>query len=342
MTQTVVGLDIGGANLKLAWRDSPGHGSARSVSFALWKQPDTLAAILAPQLAELPDAPIALTLTGELCDCFVTKREGVERIVQATQQAAPGRLLAIWGTDGQFHAPESAMAQPHRVAAANWHALATYLGPRYAPHHGALLLDVGSTTCDLIPLEHGVPAAVGATDEERLQTGELCYQGASRTPLCALVPAGWPVMAEFFATFHDVTTILGLVAEDPQDHDTANGRGRTVDESLGRIARMLGGDRETIAEDRLIAYAVATHGEWMARLSAQIGRVWYGPPDRPELRTLILSGAGEALARRAAEVALAGAPRTVTISLQDELGPERSQAAPAWAVAELWSEQNGL
>src|SRR3978361_399199 len=82
---TVLGLDIGGANLKAATADK----RAVSVPFALWKQPDKLPVALAELVAKFPDATeMAVTMTGELCDCFETKRDGVHAIIAATRFAS--------------------------------------------------------------------------------------------------------------------------------------------------------------------------------------------------------------------------------------------------------------
>src|SRR5438046_1175169 len=74
VAMSVLGLDIGGANLKAVHAD----GSARTVRFPLWKQPADLPAALSALLASMPHSTrLAVTMTGELCDCFATKREGV-------------------------------------------------------------------------------------------------------------------------------------------------------------------------------------------------------------------------------------------------------------------------
>ena len=73
-----LGLDIGGANLKAA----DGRGWARSVPFALWRDPQGLAEALATLVESAPTAErLAVTMTGELCDCFRSKAEGVRHIL---------------------------------------------------------------------------------------------------------------------------------------------------------------------------------------------------------------------------------------------------------------------
>ena len=93
MDKLILGLDIGGANLKLA----TSTGIARIVPFALWKEPDKLSEKLAMMLAEFPDAEaIAVTMTGESCDCYETKREGVLEILKAVEKACH-RIDTIYG-----------------------------------------------------------------------------------------------------------------------------------------------------------------------------------------------------------------------------------------------------
>jgi len=227
----------------------------------------------------------------------------------------------------------TARANHLTVAAANWHALATFAG-RFAPGGGALLLDIGSTTSDLIPLTHGVPSTFGTTDDGRLEHRELVYAGVRRTPVSAV----WHdrVAAEYFASTQDVYVVLGLLPEEPENRDTADGRPATVEYSLARLARMLGGDRETLADDRVIDFAVRVHSELVRRLS-EAARAAYYTGDEPPLGCVIVAGAGEFLARRVAAAAFPDLPRRAVVSLNDELGPEVSACAPAFAVAVLAS-----
>ena len=54
-------------------------------------------------LAQLPPADqLAVTMTGELCDCFPSKRQGVESILADAAQAAGNRRVRVWLTDGRL------------------------------------------------------------------------------------------------------------------------------------------------------------------------------------------------------------------------------------------------
>ncbi|MCI0701513.1 MAG: H4MPT-linked C1 transfer pathway protein [Planctomycetia bacterium] len=333
MTPTILGLDIGGANLKAATLEK----RAVSVPFPLWKQPDRLSSALAELVGQFPDAEeLAVTMTGELCDCFETKRDGVNAILDAVETVATGRRVQVWSTDGEFVSVDAARRNHLKVAAANWHALATFAG-RFVPHYGGLLLDVGSTTTDIIPLNHGVPSTYGTTDWDRLQMRELVYIGVRRTPVCAVW--GDRVCAELFATIQDVYTVLGLLPEEPDNRDTADGRPRTTVYSLARLARMLGADREQLSDDHVIHFATRVHTEVRRRLVEAARSAYYDSQSPPDLRAVIVSGAGEFLARQVAQEAFASIGPNQLVSLTDELGPAVSACAPAYAVAVLATER---
>jgi probable H4MPT-linked C1 transfer pathway protein len=324
-----LGLDIGGANLKAVHTG----GSVVRRSFALWRDPAGLAGALRDACAALPPANLlAVTMTGELCDCFVSKRHGVAAILDAVQAVARTTPVRVWCNEARFLDPDTARRMPLQTAAANWLALATLVG-RFAPSGPALSIDIGSTTTDLVPLLDGKPAPRGRTDPERLRCGELVYTGVRRTPLCALLNGG--VAAELFATTLDAYLVLGHVSEDANDCNTADGRPATRPAADARLARMLCADLETSTPDERRRLAERAIGRQLALIRDALDPVLRALPSPPQ--TLILAGEGEFLAAQIAERGsdLAGAAR---VSLSHELGSDLSAAACAHAVAVLAAE----
>src|ERR1700676_2452819 len=99
MARAILGLDIGGANIK-AYHT---NGVACHVPFRLWEKPGELAARLAALQADLPAAEVvAVTMTGELCDCFESRRAGVNAILDAVEHMSSNRLVRVWRNDGRF------------------------------------------------------------------------------------------------------------------------------------------------------------------------------------------------------------------------------------------------
>jgi probable H4MPT-linked C1 transfer pathway protein len=321
----IVGLDIGGANLKAA--DS--NGTARSVPFALWKAPERLPHMLHDLLASMPATDVlAVTMTGELCDCFASKDEGVLAILDAVKIAAQKTKVIVWTNQGQFVYMDQARRQTHQVAAANWLALAS-CAAKLTNGEPGLLIDVGSTTTDIVPLLAGVPQPRGFTDPERLQSRELVYCGVRRTPLCALL--GLTAAAEFFATTLDVYLILDFIAEDAHDRDTADGRPATRAAAHSRLAHMLCGDAATISAAQTRSLAEQALRVQMDCLAQTVDHV----AENMALQrgVVVLAGAGEFLARRVMMQAKIRPQRIV--SLSEKWGPVLSQAACAYAVAQL-------
>jgi probable H4MPT-linked C1 transfer pathway protein len=328
-------LDIGGANLKVA----DGLGFAASHPFALWKDKDRLAWELRSAIAESPPHDhLVVTMTGELADCFASKVEGVKFILQAVHEAADGRHTRVYLVDGTMVSLNVAWARPLLAASANWHALACFCG-RLAPRSPAWLIDIGSTTVDMIPLIDGRPAAAGDTDTDRLLSGQLVYTGVERSPVCALVQAlpyrgdDCPVAQELFAATRDAYLLLGDLPESPNDRQTADHRPATRDAACRRMARMLSANELQYGFDDAVACAQRVAQEQLAMLVRAAQRVL--DRMRPQPAIAILSGHGEFLARR---LLTALSWRGEVISLVEKLGPIVSRCAPAHALAVLAKE----
>src|SRR4051794_9216099 len=176
-------MDIGGANTKAARLHD---GSLRTVSrpFEIWRDREALSRVLRDVAAEAgPADAVAITMTAELSDAFRSKREGVMFVLEAAE-AALGEL-SVLTTAGELVSVAAARARPWDVAAANWVATALAVA---GTHPDALLIDVGSTTTDIVPIAGGRIAATGRNDLERLLAGGLVYTRRLRTHLAADPP----------------------------------------------------------------------------------------------------------------------------------------------------------
>jgi probable H4MPT-linked C1 transfer pathway protein len=330
-----LGLDIGGANLKAA----DGRGWAQSISFALWRNPQELPGALEGILRAAPNATgLAITMTGELCDCFSSKAEGVRHILSAVDKVSRGIDTCVYLVDGRFVTIAEALETPKLTAASNWHALASFAS-RFLPERTGLVIDIGSTTTDIIPLVEGRVAAVGRNDMQRLVSRELIYRGVGRTPICAMMSAlpvngkSCPIAAEMFATSADAYVLTGDLIEDPHADWTADGRPLTKEHAWQRLARQICADASDLAPGDIERMATsvrdAQHDELVSAVGAVATRMVVQP------RACIVSGAGEFLARSAVNRLWLGCE---VISLAEKIGVEASQCAPAHAVAMLATE----
>jgi probable H4MPT-linked C1 transfer pathway protein len=330
-----LGIDIGGANLKAA----DGREWARSVPFPLWRNPDALAGALTGLLEMAPASErLAVTMTGELCDCFSSKAEGVRHILASLAEIAGRREVRVYLVDGRLVSIAEAGELPHLAAASNWHALASF-ACRFVTGRAGLLIDVGSTTTDVIPIIGGQVAARGRNDTERLLYNELLYRGVGRTPICAVVDSlPWrgtecPIAAELFATTADAYLIGGDLGEDAKADWTADGRPLTKEHARQRLARQLCGDAAEFSAADFERMAEAVRDTQCDELAACIGVVLMHMPEASS--TCILSGSGEFLAVAVAKDRLGGC---ITVSLSEKLGLQPSRCAPSHAVAVLTAE----
>lgn len=329
----VIGWDIGGVNLKAA---RLAGGPPRSlchpfeVQHALSSLTSTVQGV-ARQLAATDDDRHAVTMTAELSQAFRRKREGVAWVIDAFEAAFGAHRFQVYNVEGEFVSPDQARRQPLSVAASNWAATAHWIAGRYP---AAILIDVGSTTTDIIPIVNGSVAAIGRTDPERLASGELVYSGALRTPVEAVVhhvplwgsSAG--VSAEGFALIGDVHLWLGHLRADAYTCRTPDGRPADREYAGERLARIVCADGEMLDDQAIEALARHIAGAQVIAIGQAIGRV---RARQPGISLALVTGLGEFIATEAA----LSAGLTV-VSLTRELGVE-AQAAPAAAVAALLS-----
>jgi (4-(4-[2-(gamma-L-glutamylamino)ethyl]phenoxymethyl)furan-2-yl)methanamine synthase len=335
MSPAVLGWDIGGVNTKVARLEGTTDGPVmRSASLPFELKHDT--AGLTPTVTHaarvvggLPTDLHAVTMTAELSQAFRTKREGVGFVLDALEAAFPGSMLQVYTVEGRFVGPLEARALPLSVGAANWAATAGLVA-RSVPT--CILLDVGTTSADLIPIVNGKVVVQGHTDPERLLSGELVYTGALRTPAEAVarrVPlwggsAG--LSADGFALIGDAHLWLGRLSPEDYTCRTPDGRPPTREFAGERLARTVCADREMLDDTALDAIAGALADAQVQAVAEPLGRIlerW------PAITCAVVAGLGDFIAVEAA--ALAGLD---IVRLADRLG-QSARTAPAAAVAWL-------
>ncbi len=330
----VIGWDIGGVNIKAARRQAEGWQVSQQ-PFAIWQRRDELTATLAEMSARLGPAKYgAITITAELSDAFRTKRAGITFVLDAVRAALPDTELRIFGLDGQFHDVETAYNNHMLVAAANWLATALVVA-RYQPD--CLLVDIGSTTTDIIPIKGGQVVAQERNDPGRLVEGELLYTGALRTPVFAIVNqvplwGRWcPVAAELFTTAQDVHLLLGNLTPEQCTSLSADGRPVTAEFAAERLARLVCADIDILSQIEIKTIAQYVASEQIRQIAKKIIQVMSGSGVRGPI---VAVGVGTFLAQAAAaQAGLDCLPPTNLLSGQ------AGDVAPAAAVALLFSDE---
>jgi (4-(4-[2-(gamma-L-glutamylamino)ethyl]phenoxymethyl)furan-2-yl)methanamine synthase len=357
-TRRVLGWDVGGAHVKacLVEVGDGEHATVRDIAQWPCHSGQGLAqldAVIAQARTRWPQAwdPSAgetqhvATMTGEMVDLFTSREDGVLRLTaHLTQAQALGPGLRLYtgdagGAAARWVAPPQAAARWAAIASANWRASAELVAAR---HPDALLVDIGSTTTDLIVLRGGQIADALASDAQRLTRGTLVYQGVVRTPLCALaqrVPFRGElvnVMNEFFATSADV---YRLTCELDPAHDQQPSADHAVKDAPAtrqRLARMIGRDAHEAADEDWLALARFWRAAQRDQIAGQLARVLTASglgADAP----LIGAGCGDFLAEEIARDTGRAYRRFAgdVIALPPALATWAQVCAPAVAVALL-------
>ena len=294
---TVFGWDVGGAHMKVSKTDAGGAVlDVAQWACPLWQGLEHLERTIDLVFERWPDAKTptaqhAVTMTGEMVDLFEDRAHGVRAIAAALAQRLGPRLRFYAGDAGWF-TPRACAAGWRSVASANWLATARWVATR-APD--TLLIDIGSTTTDIIPIAGGCVAARARTDAGRLATGELVYQGVVRTPLCGIARriefAGeaFNVMNEWFATTADIYRLTDELAPQYDLHPGADQGPKTENASRTRLARMIGHDAHEASPAEWRRFALRWRELQLREIGVNLARV---TAVHPELAAAPLVGAG--------------------------------------------------
>lgn len=283
----VLGLDIGGANTKfavLAYSDGKvSFLAAESEYFPLWRQLEKLPNYLTSIKEKIEkkygiiDYTTFVT-TAELADCFQTKKEGIETISKIVEKifTKNEHLPLMYDVNGEFLSTTKTVEKWLEVSATNWVASANFLGKEYP---NAIMLDIGSTTTDIIPIFNGKVIAKGKNDFERLASQELVYSGILRTTIPAIIheiklrDKIVPISSELFATSGDVYIVLDMISENEFTVDTADGRSPTKENALARLARTVCADHNQLSTSEIIQIAKQIKEKQFNILSAALNTI---------------------------------------------------------------------
>ncbi|CAD6511783.1 hydantoinase/oxoprolinase family protein [Paraburkholderia sabiae] len=277
----VFGWDVGGAHVKVSRVDAAGVVcDIAQCACPLWQGLDHLHRAIDAAFARWPDARAAharhaVTMTGEMVDLFADREHGVRALVAALSERLGAHTAFFAGASGWLDAAQS-VDQWRAVASANWLATAQHVA---ACLPECVLIDIGSTTTDIVPIVDARVAARGVNDATRLVTGELAYHGVVRTPLCGIAhriafrgeTAG--VMNEWFATSADIYRVTGELWPPHDQHPSADNGPKTVAASCARLARTIGRDAADATEDEWRAFAHEWRDAQLRAIDASVEQV---------------------------------------------------------------------
>jgi probable H4MPT-linked C1 transfer pathway protein len=322
----ILGIDIGGANTKITELEGDSY-KIHHIYFPMWKKKDELVELL----KNYSDADyVALVMTAELADCYKTKKEGVEDILNKAEKAFDCPIY-VFDVNGNFLGLEDAKKNYLNVSASNWVATAKFVSEFIK--ESCILVDMGSTTTDIIPIKDKEVLAE-KTDLDRLMNNQLVYVGTLRTPVSFLANKIefrgklTNLSSEYFAITADISLILNKISEEDYTCDTPDGAGKDFESCLTRLARVLCADRELVRDDELIDFAKKLYNNLLNLIRENVDAV----SKRFNLNDIVITGLGEEILKDA----LKGYN---IISIKDIYGKDVSLATPSFAVAKLLQKQ---
>ncbi|ODV49304.1 hypothetical protein C7960_1714 [Methanohalophilus euhalobius] len=315
-----LGIDIGGANTKIASSD----GAVCELHYVpLWKE-TKLPTVLKNISKKHNPSHVGVVMTGELADCYEDKTAGVVGIMDIVRDSFDCEIDFL-DQEGNFIKHTQ---NPASLAAANWMASASFIARKMKD---CLFVDMGSTTSDLIPVKNGKVIAHN-TDTQRLANNELLYQGILRTNIAALLdsvairPGNCQVASELFATSADAYLLLSYIDEDAYTCETADGHGKSEKEAARRLARVVCADLNEIDMADVRKIAVAVKDRQKEKLSEAISELCH----KHDINIVLAAGLGEFLIKTTCEEL-----GIECISLAEKWSLDVSKVFPAYAVANL-------
>ncbi len=360
-----IGWDVGGAHVKACLVAGGQVVDVAQWPCPLWQGLDHLARAIDAARARWPaefgaaQTRHAATMTGEMVDLFPDRATGVRRIAALMAEAlGPGLMLFAGGAlaheahvdialDGSgaaavdvlWRAPHEAGTAWRELASANWRATALWVARRLPE---ALLVDIGSTTTDIVAVRDGDFCGSARDDAARLADGSLVYHGVVRTPLCALAPRvafgghDVNVMNEFFATTADVYRVTGELDPTHDQLPTADGAGKDLPATQQRLARMIGRDAADADDAAWLSLAHGWRRVQSHEIAGQMERV-IALHGLGAQAPVVSAGCGAFLAEALARATRHSVMRFADLlpAGSDELRGWAQVAAPAVAVALL-------
>ncbi|NHJ39982.1 MAG: hypothetical protein FK731_08110 [Asgard group archaeon] len=349
----ILGLDIGGANTKYALIEKKLNSTELLTTgtryFPIWKNYFDFQNFLLELKKSIQTKfgeiqYVAFVTTAELADCFLTKKEGITKICDDVSQVflseSKNNIPFILDVNGNFIPTNKASNKWLEVSATNWYASAEYLAMKFP---NVIVLDIGSTTTDIIPIYNHKVVAQGKNDLERLISNELVYTGLLRTNVATIVhkielkSKLIPVSSEVFATTGDVYFILDEISKKDFSVETADGKPVTKKNSYARLARVICADLNQLTKKEIIEIANQIKNkqiEMVSQAFMQVKQNYLKKYDcNPEI---ILIGLGS---KTLASKVLHNLDIKDEISINDILNEEALNCFSAFAVAHLFIQK---
>ena len=266
----IIGWDIGGAHIKAAKIDFKKKTSnTKQLYSPIWKNLNYLKKSIKLIKKKLGKTNYhAITMTAELSDIFPDRKNGIKHVVNLSSKIL-GEKNIFFYSKKSFLKKKLAIKKPFELNSMNWHATASFIS-NFFPN--CILIDIGSTTTDIIPIKNKEIISNSVSDYQRLKSNELIYLGVLRTPIQAVVKKK-NLINENFANLSDVYRVLNKIPSTVDLLPTLDNKTKNKHDSARRIARIFGKDykKNHFLKWKKIAYQI--EGEHLKILKSVIKKI---------------------------------------------------------------------
>ena len=236
----IIGWDIGGAHIKASKINFDKNKIVTKQLFCpVWMNIKNLNKYVLKIKKYLGKSDYhAVTMTAELSDIFKNREGGTKKIINILCRTLSEKKIFFYSKKEIFLKKKEAIKKTNSINSMNWHATASFISNF---HPNCILVDIGSSTTDIIPIKKKRVVAKGSDDYKRLMYNELIYIGVIRTPITAIEKKK-NLIYENFANLGDVYRILNKLPKKIDLAPSEDHKSKTKNSSARRIARIFGKD----------------------------------------------------------------------------------------------------
>ena len=152
----IIGWDIGGAHIKVS---KINFGKQKTTTMQLycpiWMNINNLNNSILKIKKKLGSCDYhAITMTAELSDIFENRNKGTKKVINTLCKILPEKKTFFYSNKKHFFKKKEAMEKTNNINSMNWHATANFISNFYP---NCILVDVGSSTTDIIPIKKSKP-----------------------------------------------------------------------------------------------------------------------------------------------------------------------------------------
>ena len=242
-TVAYLGIDIGGANLKVVGIDKSNKVIFVDYNYCkIWDGIENLEEkfIKINKIINNRSVICGITMSGEMCDNFKNRLQGAKTLIKECNKLGFNNFFYVSSREVFTKKPNF-----KQLISLNWHSIGKFLENKI---ESCIAVDFGSTTTDFICIKNNKMINKFTDDYSRINNSELLYTGFTRTPIFGVTnqidlnKKKLNIIPEFFSNTSDIYRVLGKLDKKIDLEETADKSKKDIKQSMIRLSRSFGFD----------------------------------------------------------------------------------------------------